>query len=95
MAGMISIPLYPTISSREYAYILKETEVMAVFMGPGDLYQKISAIREEVPTLKHLIGFENQDDLPNWSALFKAPSAALQTVREKVRPEDLFTIIYT
>ena len=95
MAGMISIPLYPTISSREYAYILKEAEVMAVFMGPGDLYQKISAIREEVPTLKHLIGFENQDDLPNWSALFKAPSAALQTVREKVRPEDLFTIIYT
>src|SRR5210317_2633471 len=36
MAGMVSVPLYPTISIREYTYILDEAEVKAAFCGGLD-----------------------------------------------------------
>lgn len=95
MAGMVSIPLYPTISPREYAYILKEAEVIAVFMGPGDLYEKIQGVRQEIATLKHLYAFENSEMIPSWTELFVAPSESMRQRSAQVSPDDLFTIIYT
>ena len=45
MAGMISIPLYPTISVSEYEYILNEAEVKAAFCGALDLYDKLKVLQ--------------------------------------------------
>jgi len=95
LAGLVSIPLYPTISPREYAYILKEAEVTAVFMGPGDLYEKIHAVRQEVPSLKHLYTFDHHEAIPSWNELLEAPSDAMRHRQTQVTTDDLFTIIYT
>ena len=43
MAGMVSVPLYPTISIGEYAYIMEEAGVKAAFCGGLDLYDKLCA----------------------------------------------------
>ena len=39
--GVISIPVYPTISSQEYAFIFDQAEVKVCFVGDGDLYDKV------------------------------------------------------
>ena len=46
--GAIGIPMYPTISSREYEYIMNEAEVKVCFVGSGDLYDKVSAAQAKV-----------------------------------------------
>jgi len=95
-AGMISIPLYPTISPGEYEYILTEAECKAVFIGKGDLQQKITAIRSSVPQLRQLIGFDEGVGEVYWKEILKpADNEYLDQSISQINNHDLVTIIYT
>jgi len=96
MAGLISIPLYPTISVGEYEYILNEAEVKAAFCGGGDLYQKLDATRKNVSTLKNIYTLDKQEGIPFWEDVFNdAQKATVEKIKGGVKSEDLATIIYT
>ncbi|WP_282050551.1 AMP-dependent synthetase/ligase [Maribacter aquivivus] len=96
MAGLISIPLYPTISVGEYEYILNEAEVKVAFCGGGDLYKKLNATRNNVPTLEHIYTFDKQTDIPFWEDLFNdSHKAEVEKIKSGITTEDLATIIYT
>ena len=96
MAGLISIPLYPTISVSEYEYILKEAEVKVAFCGGGNLFEKLSATQKEVKTLKDLYTFDRQDGKPFWEDIFStSKKAEVEAIKNKIEGEDLVTIIYT
>lgn len=96
MTGIISIPLYPTISVREYVYILSEAEVKAAFCGGGDLYEKLSQAKESVATLESIYTFDEQEGRPFWKTIFTdTGKEALETIKAKITGDDLATIIYT
>lgn len=96
MAGVVSIPLYPTISVGEYEYILNEAEVKAAFCGGGDLYAKLSATQKNVPTLANIYTFDRQDEIPHWEAIFDSgKQAEVEKIKSEIKGEDLATIIYT
>ncbi len=96
MAGLISIPLYPTISVSEYEYILNEAEVKVAFCGGGDLYAKLTGAQPNVPTLKHVYTFDQQDGNPFWEEMFSTDhKAEVEQIKANLRGEDLATIIYT
>lgn len=96
MAGLISIPLYPTISVGEYEYILNEAEVKVAFCGGGDLYKKLNATRKNVTTLKHIYTLDKQTDIPFWEDLFNdSHKAEVEKIKGGITTEDLATIIYT
>ena len=96
MAGMISIPLYPTISVSEYEYILIEAEVKAAFCGGLDLFDKLSKTQKSVVTLKHIYKFDRVDGRPFWESIFDSDGiSGLESIQSEIKGEDLVTIIYT
>ncbi len=96
MAGMISIPLYPTISTGEYEYILKEAEVKAAFCGGMDLYDKLRSAQKNVPNLTHIFTFDRHPDRLYWEDMLQSGGMGqLGEIRESVTGEDVMTIIYT
>ena len=96
MAGMVSIPLYPTISIGEYEYILGEAEVRAAFCGTGDLYDKLEAAAKNTPSLKHTFSFDRQPGRPFWEDILDPKGVdKVEEVRQGIRGDDLVTIIYT
>ena len=96
MAGLISIPLYPTISSGEYEYILNEAEVKAAFCGGLDLYDKLSNAQKNVSSLDYIYAFDKKKGNPFWKDMFDTEGLAeLENTRREVKGEDLVTIIYT
>lgn len=96
MAGMISIPLYPTISVSEYEYILNEAEVKVAFCGGLDLYDKLSETQKEVATLKHIYTFDRLNGNPFWETIFDTKGiSSLESIQAQIKGEDLVTIIYT
>jgi len=96
MAGMISIPLYPTISSSEYEYILNEAEVKAAFCGGLDLYDKLSHTKQNVPSLSHIYTFDGSNGAPFWESIFDTVGLSeVEKIRQGIKSEDLVTIIYT
>ncbi|WP_300023230.1 long-chain fatty acid--CoA ligase [uncultured Maribacter sp.] len=96
MAGIISIPLYPTISVGEYEYILNEAEVKIAFCGAGDLYTKLKASQENVATLRQIYTLDKQDDKPYWEDVFNdLHKNEIEKIKNATTTEDLATIIYT
>lgn len=96
LAGMVSVPLYPTISVGEYEYILEEAEVKAAFCGALDLIDKLSATQETVKSLKYLFVFDEEINGEHWSSIFSEEHKGIIAENKKqILPEDLMTIIYT
>ena len=96
MAGMISVPLYPTISVADYEYILEEAEVKAAFCGALDLIDKLKATQKKVKSLQHLYVFDKESDGPYWMDFLTADHLAeVSVIKETIISTDLATIIYT
>ncbi|MFZ1749749.1 MAG: AMP-dependent synthetase/ligase [Saprospiraceae bacterium] len=94
--GAIGVPMYPTISAREYEYIMNEAEVKICFSGGGDLYDKLSAAQAKVDSLKEIICFEKQGGRPFWADYMNDNNLEqVQALSEKILTHDLATIIYT
>ena len=94
--GAIGVPMYPTISSREYEYIMKEAEVRVCFVGPGDLYDKVAAARSNVGSLKEIVTFDKQTGRAYWLDHMNDKNLEkVEALSRNVQPEDLATIIYT
>jgi long-chain acyl-CoA synthetase len=96
--GVQNVPMYPTISSREYEYILNESAAKYCVVGQGDLYDKVMAAKEKTPGLQEVFTFFDHPLAPNWSKLL-APAdsdfSEVEKIKAGIKPEDLATIIYT
>ncbi len=96
--GAINVPIYPTSSVEDYAYILNHAGVRVLFTGTADLHAKAEAAAINVPGLKHIFTFDRLDGLPHWTLLLGNHSnnkALLEAYKAKVNGADLATIIYT
>lgn len=93
--GAISVPMYPTITSDDYAYIFDHAEVKMIFVGDKEIYTKAA----EVAADRQLYSFDQIKGVEHWSALEQKGEsgdlAKLEELKEHVKSEDLFTIIYT
>ena len=94
--GAIGVPMYPTISSREYEYIMNEAEVKVCFVGIGDLYDKVSAAQSKVESLKEIICFDKQGGRTLWTDVMNDKNLEkVEKLSQEVKSDDLATIIYT
>ncbi len=92
-AGMVSVPMYPTISEKDYTYILNDSGAKVAFFGGGDLVEKIAAAKASSPGLQHMYSLDGHPDYPHWEDLWKTQSA--DAPEDNAKETDLMTIIYT
>lgn len=96
--GAINVPLYPTISSKDYLYILNHSECKFCFVSDIEVYKKVYAIKNEVNSLENIYSFDKIDNCSNWNELIDSGNIDLDFIKiqkSKVKPNDLATIIYT
>ena len=98
--GAVNVPIYPTISSRDYEYILNHSESQYCFVSDQEVYDKVMAIHKNVKSLKKIFSFDKIDGCAHWSELLesgkdKSHQETVQKTKDAVKPEDLATIIYT
>ncbi|MGB4293347.1 MAG: AMP-binding protein, partial [Bacteroidales bacterium] len=101
-AGMIHVPVYPTIGTDEYAYILDHAEVKAIIIGNKSIYNKVKPIADNLKNLKDIFSFEPVEGLRDFSEIIEAGKSnadkyadELKRIKDSIRPEDMVTIIYT
>jgi len=98
--GAVNVPIYPTISSKDYEYILNHSESQYCFVSDQEVYDKVMAIKKNVNSLKKVYSFDHIEGCAHWSELLeagkeKAHQETVQKRRDEVKSEDLATIIYT
>lgn len=98
--GALNIPIYPTISKDDYEYIFNHAEVTYCFLSDKELFKKANSIIDNVPSLKEIYSFETIKNCKNWEEVLelgkdKSNQPEVETLKSKVKPDDLATIIYT
>ena len=97
--GAQNVPIYPTISQDDYAYILNHSGATYCFVSCATVYAKVKAIMDQT-ALKGVYSFDELEDCDHWSKVEKlgednAIQAEVEARKEAVLPEMLATIIYT
>ncbi|MDE1193533.1 MAG: long-chain fatty acid--CoA ligase [Arachidicoccus sp.] len=99
LTGALLVPFYPNISTQEFIVILNETELSICFVSDMDLYQKIIAVKDQLPFLKKVFVLDDCDEQTNWRTILKPLNQSEEQVvlnnAAKIKTEDIATIIYT
>ena len=98
--GAQNVPIYPTISEEDYAYVLNHSEASYCFVSCSEVYEKIKAIRHEVPNLIDVFSFDTLGDCKNWSEVLElgkdtSNQNEVDDLKNAVKTTDLATLIYT
>lgn len=97
--GAVLVPLYPNISESDYRFILNDAGVEICVVSNQELVDKISSVRNDVPSLKHLFAFDQVPNCPHWTEIEAAKGQTeIEVVEQRMREVktgDLVTIIYT
>ncbi|BDU27346.1 MULTISPECIES: AMP-dependent synthetase/ligase [unclassified Flavobacterium] len=98
--GAQNVPIYPTIAEEDYEYILNHSGSIYCFVSDDEVYQKVQAIRANVPTLKEVYSFNEIPGCKHWSDLLLAGEDEsnqneVEAIKDSIKTDDLATIIYT
>lgn len=98
--GAQNVPIYPTISEEDYAYVLNHSESKYCFVSCSEVKSKVEAIRDKVPSLLEVYAFDELSDCKNWNEVLElgadtSNQGELDEIKGNVKEEDLATLIYT
>jgi long-chain acyl-CoA synthetase len=99
MAGMINVPIYPTITEEDYKYIMNDAECKLCFVADDELLQKVRKVEKEIPTLIGVYSIDKLAGADHWIDL-KATGKGKQReeikkIMDSIDEKDLATLIYT
>jgi long-chain acyl-CoA synthetase len=92
-AGGVVVPIYPTNSPGECAWVLGDSESRFVVVEDEAQAAKVAAVRDRLPALEDVISIEALGELRERGRARDAAELAARTAA--VTPEDTYTIIYT
>ena len=97
--GAQNIPIYPTISSEDYEYVLNHSESIYCFVSDKEVLKKVNKVMANTK-LKEVYSFDQIKGCKHYSELFQlgkddSNQAELEARKNEVKPSDLATIIYT
>jgi len=101
--GAVTVPVYFKESSDRAAYILNHAEARVVFVAGKDQLLTLLAIREQLPSLEHIVVTDAGDHIPSeclrYETLIASAGggeiAAYRMRASQVLPGQLASIIYT
>ena len=95
--GAVTVPMFSTLTPAQVGYILKDSGAKIICVSTEKQLEKVSAIRDEVPTLEQIIIFDTiEGETPEGVIQFEAVcELAGEETDSAVSEDDIATIIYT
>ncbi|CAZ94167.1 AMP-dependent synthetase/ligase [Zobellia galactanivorans] len=98
--GAQNVPIYPTISEEDYAYVLNHSGAKLCFVSCEEVYKKVSSVKDQVPSLDHIYSFDEIGECDNWKKVLElgadtSNQEEVEQLKKQVKSDDLATLIYT
>ena len=98
--GAQTVPMYPTITSEDYEYILNHSESSYCFVSDQEVYDKLIAVKKNIPNLKEIFSYNSIKGCKNWQEILElgadeSNQDIVEDRKNNVITTDLATIIYT
>jgi long-chain acyl-CoA synthetase len=98
--GVVHVPIYPTLSDEETAFIFEHSDSRLALVSDAPLYKKFA--KNKTPNIEAIYSFNEVEGAKNWKEIAelgekneKKWADKLSLIKDSIKPEDLFTIIYT
>jgi long-chain acyl-CoA synthetase len=100
LLGAVVVPIYPTLTADQAAYVLKDSGARVAFVSTVDQFKKVLCINNETPLEKVVVMdyVGVPDGIPMHRLMHDGPAGRdpdLDARAHGVGPDDLATIIYT
>ena len=97
--GAQNVPLYATLSEKDYAYILNHSDAKYCFVSDASLYQKVKSVASKTQ-LQNIFSLDEIQTDYSWNSFLKIGEnedhqSKITALKNAIKPEDLATIIYT
>lgn len=98
--GVITVPVYPSISPEEYNYIFSNAEIKYCFVSDKELWEKVKQVKDKIPSLQGIFTFEKVEGAANWREVLDlgeddATQNEVEDLSKAINEEDMATLIYT
>ncbi len=98
--GAQTVPVYPTISEEDYAYVLNHSGASYCFVSCAEVFNKVNSVRSQVPGLKEIYSFDKIPACKHWEEVVSlgedtSNQDEVESHKDAVKPGDLATLIYT
>ena len=97
--GAIDVPVYPTITEKDYKFIFNDAEVKLCIVSDEDLLNKVKNIIDDIPSLTDIYTFNEISGAKHWSEIMKLgeneENSQVDELKQSITEDDLATLIYT
>ena len=98
--GAVTVPMFSTLTAAQVSYILTDSGSKIICVSTEAQLEKVLSIRDEVPTLEHIIVFdsiegETAEGVIQFETVCNHGKAADATGESDASEDDIATIIYT
>lgn len=95
--GAMAVPMYPTISEKDYEFIFSDAGIKYAFVGDESIYLKVRPLMGRIPSLNGIYTFDRINGAQNFDTALPGSfdAAEIQKRKDGVSEHDLATIIYT
>jgi long-chain acyl-CoA synthetase len=101
-AGIVHVPIYPTISVEDYTFILNHCEPKLLIVSDKSLFEKLKPVAEKIKSIKTVYTYNEIEGAKNWKEIVEAGKENEEKYREKLKEikksidaDELVTLIYT
>jgi long-chain acyl-CoA synthetase len=103
-AGVVDVPIYPTLTPLQVEYILNDSGACVLFVANREKYEELREVIVESPAVKQVVVFEADTTgemltlaqlESKGAALLKEQPELIERVSREISSDDLATIIYT
>jgi len=102
MIGVIHVPVFTSLSTREYAYILEHSEAKIIFLSDNQLYSKVKPAIEQIKGIISVYSIERIQDVRSWREIVELGEKSADKYKDIVERnkndihyDDPATLIYT
>jgi long-chain acyl-CoA synthetase len=102
MIGVVHVPVFPSLSISDYAYILMHSEAKFVIVADAQLNIRLKGAAETAGQKMSFFSFEEVPDVKSWMEIIELGRQneekykdEVEKIKKEIQPDDLAAIIYT
>ncbi len=102
MAGIVHVPVFPTMSNAEYQHIITHSDAGLIIVSDKKLFNQFSAVLKNNDKNLELYTFDVVDEAKNWKSIVELGKSRkdefweeLEVRKERIDENDFATLIYT
>ncbi len=102
LAGVVHVPVYTSMNSEEYRYIMDHSDSKMVIVSDQKLYDTIHPASQGISHVNHFYTFNEIEGASNWMEVVEKGKIAgaetrkrLESIKDETVPDDFVSLLYT